>query len=128
MVSTIGVCILNIAITQFIYIACKQIFLCLSTGKVIVIYKVIPRIVRRVDIYHLHLTEIRLLQQFQHFKVVAFNIEILRVIPIHAILLYRTKCLVDRTQHFGTCFLLAHPVELVCLSSIFNGVITKQLA
>ena len=74
MVTTIGIRILDKAITQFIHISSGFIFLFLRTGKVIVIHKVIPRIVRRININHLHLTEIRLLEQFQHFEVVALNI------------------------------------------------------
>ena len=128
MVSTIRIRILDKAITQFIHISSKQVFLSLRTGKVIVIHKVIPRIIRRVDIYHLHLTEIRLLKQFQHFEVIALDIEVLRSVPIHAILLDRTERLVDRAQHFGASRLLAHPVELVGLRSIFHGIIAQQLA
>ncbi len=128
MVSTIRIRIFDKAITQFIHISSKQVFLRLRTGKIIMIHKVIPRIIRRVDIYHLHLTEIRLLEQFQHFEVVALNIEVLRSVPIHAILLDRTERLVDRAQHFGTSRLLAHPVELVGLRSILNGIIAQQLA
>ena len=128
MVTTIGIRILDKAITQFIYIASKQVFLSLSTSKVIVIHTVIPRIIRWININHLHLTEIRLLKQFQHFEVVALDIEVLRIVPIHAILLDRTERLVDRAQHFGTSRLLAHPVELVGFRSIFDGVIAQQLA
>ena len=128
MVTTIRIRILDKAITLFIHISSKQIFLRLRTGKVIVIHEVIPRVIRRVDINHLHLTEIRLLQQFQHFEVVALDIEVLRSVPIHAILLDRTECLVDRAQHFGTSRLLAHPVELVGFRSIFDGIIAQQLA
>lgn len=128
MVTTIGVRILEKAITQFIHISSKQVFLRLRTSKIIMIHEVITRIIRRINIYHLHLTEIRLLEQFQHFEVVALDIEVLRSVPIHAILLDRTECLVDRAQHFGTSRLLAHPVELVGFRSIFDGVIAQQLA
>ena len=128
MVTTIGVRILNKAITQFIHISSKQVFFSLRTGKVIVIHEVIPSIIWRINIYHLHLTEIRLLQQFQHFEVVALDIEVLRIVPIHAILLDRTERLADRAQHFGTSRLLAHPVELVGFRSIFYSIIAQQLA
>ena len=74
MVSTIRICILTISITQFIHISSGFIFLFLRTSKVIMIHEVIPRIIRRIDVNHLHLTKIRLLEQFQHFKVVALNI------------------------------------------------------
>ena len=128
MVTTIGVRILDKTITKLIHISSKQVFLSLRTGKIIMIHKVITRVIRRVDINHLHLAEIRFLQQFQHFEVVALNIEVLRSVPIHAILLDRTERLVDRAQHFGTSRLLAHPVELVGFGSIFHGIIAQQLA
>ena len=128
MVSTIRIRILDKAITQFIHISSKQVFLSLRTGKVIMIHEVIPRVVRRININHLHFTEIRFLEQFQHFEVITLDIEILRSVPIHAILLHRTERLVDRAQHFGTRRLLAYPVELVGLRSIFYGIIAQQLA
>ena len=92
------------------------------------INKVITRIVRRININHLYLTQIRLLEKFKHFEVITLNIKVLGVIPIHTILLYGTQCLLNRLQNFGTSCLLANPVELVCLRSIFHSVVTKKLA
>ena len=54
------------------------------------INKVITCIVRRININHLHLTQIRLLKEFENFEVIALNIKVLGVVPIHTILLYRT--------------------------------------
>ena len=92
------------------------------------INKVITRIVRRININHLYLTQIRLLEKFKHFEVITLNIKVLGVVPIHTILLYRTQCFLSRLQNFGTSCLLANPIELVCLRSIFHCVVTKKLA
>ena len=92
------------------------------------INKVITRIVRRININHLYLTQIRLLEKFKHFEVITLNIKVLGVVPIHTILLYGTQRLLNRLQNFSTSCLLANPVELVCLRSIFHCVVTKKLA
>ena len=48
--------------------------------KVVVVHKgVRPSIVRRVDIDHLHLAEVRLLQQLQHIEIIPLDVEILTV-------------------------------------------------
>lgn len=92
------------------------------------INKVITCIVRWININHLYLTQIRLLEKLKHFEVITLNIKVLGVVPIHTILLYRTQRLLNRLQNFGTSCLLANPVELVCLRSIFYCVVTKKLA
>lgn len=120
--------ILDIFVSKIISCSACLVILIGRHGKIIMIHEVIPRVIWRVDINHLHLTEIRLLKQFQHFEVVALDIEVLRSVPIHAILLDRTERLVDRAQHFGTSRLLAHPVELVGFRSILYCIIAQQLA
>jgi len=92
------------------------------------INKVISRIVRWVDINHLHLTEIRLLKEFEYFEVVTLDIKILSIVPVNAIFLNWAKSLVCWAQNLGTCSLLANPVKRVCLGSILNRIIAKQLA
>ena len=51
-----------IAIAVFINITCCHIFFILRTATVIMIYKVLSGIIRWININHLHLTEIRLLE------------------------------------------------------------------
>ena len=92
------------------------------------INKVITRIVRRININHLYLTQIRLLEKFKHFEVISLNIKVLGIVPVHTILLYGTQRFLNRLQNFCTSSLLANPVELVCLRSIFHCVVTKKLA
>ena len=64
--------------------------------KVILIDKVIARVVRRIDIDHLHLVEIGLLQALQHIEVVTLDVEVLRVVEVHALLTAGTQCGIDR--------------------------------
>ena len=97
-------------------------------SKMIMINKVITCIVRRININHLHLTQIRLLEKFKHFEVISLNIKVLGVVPIHTILLYRTQCFLSRLQNFGTSCLLANPVELIRFGGILHGIVTKELA
>ena len=54
------------------------------------INKVITCIVRWININHLHLTQIRLLKEFEHFEVVTLDIKVLGIVPIYTILLYGT--------------------------------------
>ena len=128
MKTSIRIHVLDIFITQLIYCTRSLSILISRHRKIIMINKVITRIIRRININHLHLTQIRLLEKFKHFEIISLNIKVLGVVPIHTILLYRTQCLLNRLQNFGTSCLLANPVELVCLRSIFHCVVTKKLA
>ena len=128
MKTSIRIHVLDIFIAQFINCSRSLSILIGRHCKVIMINKVITRIVRRININHLYLTQIRLLEKFKHFEVITLNIKVLGIIPIHTILLYRTQRLLNRLQNFGTSCLLANPVELVCLRSIFHSVVTKKLA
>ena len=128
MKTSIRIHVLDIFITQFIYCSRSLSILISRHRKIIMINKVITRIIRRININHLYLTQIRLLEKFKHFEVITLNINVLGVVPIHTILLYRTQCFLSRLQNFGTSCLLANPVELVCLRSIFHCVVTKKLA
>ena len=65
-------------------------------SKVVLIDKVIASVVRRVDVNHLHLVEISLLQALQYVEVVALDVEVLRVVEVHALLTAGTQCGIDR--------------------------------
>ena len=64
--------------------------------EVVVINKIIARVVRWVNINHLDLAKISLTDNFQHIKVVTFNVKILRVVKVHASLSTRAKRLCGR--------------------------------
>jgi len=74
-------------------IARKQIALCgLLAGKfqvgierigeVVGIDEIIARIIRRVDVDHLHPAEIGLVQELQDFEVVSFDEDIIRLVEV----------------------------------------------
>ena len=60
-------------------------------GKIVLIDKIVPRVVGRIDINHLHLAQIRFPQQLQNIEVVALDVKVLavpaagRAIPAHAV-------------------------------------------
>lgn len=58
-----------------------QIFACVF-GKVVLVDEVIARVIRWIDVDHLDLAQIRLLQQLQRIQVVAFDEQVLRRIEI----------------------------------------------
>ena len=128
MKTSIRIHVLDIFIAQLIYCSRSLSILISRHRKIIMINKIITRIVRRININHLYLTQIRLLEKFKHFEVITLNIKVLCVVPIHTILLYRTQRLLNRFQNFGTSCLFTNPVKLVCLRSIFHSVVTKKLA
>ena len=55
-------------------------------GVVVGVDKIIAGIIRGINVDHLDLAEIRLLQELQHFQVVAFDDEILSCVKINAFL------------------------------------------
>ena len=120
--------ILSIAITLFINITRKKIHFLLRNSEIIVIHEVTSGIVRRIDVDHLHLTHITLLEQLEHRKVVTFDIEVLGSVPIDRLFRARAKCVSNRTCSLTACFLLAGPSELIHLRSIIHGIIAKKLA
>ena len=52
-------------------------------GVVIRIHEVTPRVVGRVDVDHLDLAVVVLLQDLEYFKVIAFNHHVLSVVPVN---------------------------------------------
>ncbi len=48
------------------------------------VYEVVARIVGRVDVDHFHFAEVGLLEEFQCVQIIAFNVKILRGVPIFA--------------------------------------------
>ena len=48
--------------------------------------KSLPSVIGRVDVYELHLAGIALLQELEHFQVVALEHQVLRRVPIDALL------------------------------------------
>ena len=87
------------------------------------IYKIITCIIRRVNIYHLHLAHIGVLEQFEYFEVIALNIEILGILPIYALLWASAQSLANRLGSLLQSRTFANPGEVVTFIT-FGDVIT----
>ena len=116
------------SVSLLIHVASSLVIFTLALLEVIVIHEVVARVVRRVDVNHLHLAEVRLLEEFEGFEVVALDIDVLGVVPIHTILWHRAQGLGDRLRRLTSSLLLTHPVKLVSFGCILHGIIAKQLA
>ena len=104
-----------------------------TLGKIVLIDKVITRIVRRVNVDHLDFAQIGLLQELQHFQIIALDVEVLAVkatgcaILAHAISYNRAqRCRNGRIcrQH---CLFLIRPCKLVALFPALHDGIGKLL-
>lgn len=79
----------------------------------IVIDEIIPRIIRWIDIDHLHLPEICFLQEFQRLQIIPLYIEILCLLPVLALLRDRAEGLADRAICLDDCLSFSHPCEFI---------------
>ena len=57
-----------------------------ALGVVVRIDEVVPRVIGRVNVDHLDLSQIRLLEQLEHLEVVAFDDQVLSRIKVDALL------------------------------------------
>ena len=87
-------------------------------GKIVPIDEVISGIVGRVNVNHLHLAQIALLQEFQHFQVVALNIEVFGGVPVHALRRTGPQGLANGPVGLHDSGLFAHPGELIGLVAL----------
>ena len=83
--------------------------------KIVFVDKVTAGVVRRIDIDHLDLAQIGLLQQFEHVEVVSLYIKILRVVKVHALLFARTQRRRDGRVGEQLCLALVRPCHLIAL-------------
>ena len=111
MKAAITVCVLTIAVALVIEVMLIVFFYTLC--KVIMIHKVIACIVWWVDINHLDLTHIGVLEQFQHFKIIALDIEVLGGVPIYALFLARAQRLATRCCRLALGSPFANPSKVV---------------
>ena len=84
-----------------------------TLGEVVLIHEVVSRVVGRIDVDHLDLAEVGLLQQLQHLEVVALDVEVLRRVEVHALLAAGTQRLVERGVGEQDGLPLVRPRELV---------------
>ena len=84
--------------------------------KIIGIDKVVAGVVRRIDVDHLDLAKIALLQKLEDFQIVALDVEVFGGVPVLALCHARAQ----RLLGFHDCSLLTHPCELVCLVAVHH--------
>ena len=116
------------AIALFVHIASRKILFFDGMGKIIVIHKVVTRIIRWVNINHLHFTHIALLQEFEHPKVIALDVEVLGGIPIHRVFGYGAQSVGDRCGSLTAGSLFARPCKLIHFLPILYSIVAQELA
>ncbi len=94
--------------------------------EVIRVHKVFAGVVRRVDVDQLDLARIALLQQLEHFEVVAFDHQILRAVPIHAFFRTRPQSAGAWCQGNLAGAALAVPVQTVFFLRVGRRDVTDQ--
>jgi len=121
MKTSIAICILPKTYSIFKFI--MLIVFTIIFVKVIMIHKIIPCIIWRINIYHLHLTHIGVLEQLQNFEVIALDIEILCRVPVHTLLGTRAQRLVDRSCSLTEGSTFAHPSKVIDFRGIFHSLV-----
>ncbi len=82
MEASVCIGILEQAVFVLVEHAHLLVFLFLRAHKIIGIDEVVARVIRRVDINHLHLAEIAFLQELEHFQIVALDVEVFGTVPV----------------------------------------------
>ena len=83
--------------------------------KAVVVDEVVAGVVGRVDVDHLHLTQVALLEELQHLQVVPLDVQVFGGVPVLALLWAGAQGLADGLIGLHDGGLLAHPGELVGL-------------
>ena len=104
-----------------IELACQFEEIADVVAEVVLVDPVCARVVRRIDVDELHLPRVALLQELQHFEVVALDHQVLRRVPVDALLgawAQRAGAGGERELARGA---LAVPVEPVLLFVLVDG-------
>ena len=117
---SVGVGILEQAVFLLVVHSHLLVFFFLRAHEIIGVDKVVAGIVRRVDIDHLDLAEIALLQELEDFQIIALDVEVFSGVPVLALRHTGAKRLPDWLVSFYDCRLLADPCELVCLVAVHH--------
>ena len=120
MKASVGVGILEQAVFVLVVHSHLLVFFFLRAHEIVGIDEIVAGVVRRVNIDHLHLTEIALLQKLEDFQIVALDVEIFSGVPVLALRHAGAQGLPDRLVGFHDCRLLADPCELVCLVAVHH--------
>ena len=120
MEASVCIGILEQAVFVLVEHAHLLVFLFLRPHKIIGIDEVVARVIRRVDINHLHLAEIAFLQELEHFQIVALDVEVFGAVPIFAFFDAGAQRLADRLVGFHNRRLFADPRKFVCLVAVHH--------
>ena len=96
------------------------VFFFLRTHEIVGVDEVVAGVVRWIDIDHLDLAEIALLQELENFQIVALNVEIFGGVPVLSLRHAGAQRLADRLVGFHDSRLLADLCELVCLVAVHH--------
>ncbi len=118
MKTPVGFRVLNQSVTIFISLPAVLFILISVKRKVIVVNKVIPCVIRWVDINHFHFTEICLPKHFQHVEVIALNVKVLCMVEVHTFFPARVQRLVGRRISQVCVSFLVRPSELVAFLTV----------
>ena len=113
--TTIALSVLHHAVSVFIELsAARKVFL-RALSKIVLIHEVVARVVGRVYVDHLDLAEIGLLQELQHFQIIALDIEIFGVVEVHAFLTAGAQSFGNGSVCKQDRLLLVRPCKLIPL-------------
>ena len=94
---------------------------------VVRIDEIFASVIRRVDVDHLHLPQVRLLEKLQNFEVVALDDEVLGRVEVDALLTARPQRPQTRRLDCLEAIRLARPGKPVALLPDVHGVAERQL-
>lgn len=86
--------------------------------KAVVVDEVVAGVIGRVDVDHLHLAQVALLEELQHLQVVPLDVQVFGGIPVFALLWAGAQGLADGLVGLHNGGLLAHPGELIALVAL----------
>ena len=95
-------------------------------AEVVFVDKVVAGVVGRVDVYHLDLAQVALLQEFQGFEVVAFDVEVLGGVEVLGFFHAGAQRLADGFRGFYHGVALADPGKFVGLVA-FRDALAEHL-
>ena len=110
--------VLNQSVAIFIGLPAVLFILISVKRKVIVVNKVIPCVIRWVDINHLHLAKISFPKHFQHVEVIALNVKVPCMVKVNTFFPTRTQGLCGRCICQMCMSLLVRPCELIAFFAL----------
>ena len=128
MVAWIGVEVAAQAVAFLIEVAHRLIHFLTAHSEVIIVNEVITGIVGGINIDHLHLAKVSTLQELEYLKVISFDIEVLRLVPVHTTLHDGAQRLACRLSRRTLCVLLTYPIEAEALLIAVKDLIPEELS